>query len=381
MTGDRPAIWRDRRSGVTGDLALLAERRAGLAALLGLLVLEEPGPGLADYVAEHPAIAALASAGTASATEYERIFLRGVPLYESVFRSDDGQHGGDVLAEVVERYALVRFDEHAERRWRIAGPDHLGMELRCYATLCHDEAVAWRDEVPDVAVAAVETERTFLADHLSVWAQCAIEATVRVAGRSAYVAVLEAIDAFLGEEHERLRPRPRLGAGAVAAAVGLPGNVGPARLARLLLAPATCGAWLDGSDIAAAARAIGAPWRASDTRSGLRQLIEAADGGGELATLLAPLREAVQRAGARHAARAGDEPGNEVTWRSWQAQAVAMAALLDEIVERNRLAAPASEGSERLTVFGADPSALADEIDAVVATLRVNGWRVERDER
>jgi len=361
---------------VTTDLALLAERRAGLAALLGLLVLEEPGPELSDYVAEHPAIASLASVGTAIAAEYERIFLRGVPMYESVFRNDDGQHGGRALTDVVERYAMLHYGEHSDPRWRIAGVDHLGMELRCYAQLCHDEAAAWRDEVPDVALAAVETERDFLADHLSVWAQCAIEAASRVAGESPYAAVLDAINAFLGQELERLRPRPRLGTAVEGA--GLPGNVSPARLARLLLAPATCGAWLDVSDIAAAARSIGAPWRPSDGRSGVRQLIEAAGGSDELATLVVPLLEAVQRAQAQHAGRADDEPGNEATWRWWQAKAAAMAALLRGVIERNRLGEPASEASESLTISGGDPSALADEIDAVVDALRAKGWRVER---
>ena len=111
---------------MTTDLALIAERRGATAALLGLLLLEEPGPAIADYVESVPALAALGSGDPAIATDYERTFLRGVPLYESVFCSDDGQQGGDRVGTLIERYDRIGFTEHREQRWRIAGPDHLG---------------------------------------------------------------------------------------------------------------------------------------------------------------------------------------------------------------------------------------------------------------
>jgi len=363
---------------VNSDLALLAERRAGLAALLGLLLLEEPGPAVADLVRTVPSLAALGRDDPAMAVEYERVFLRGVPLYESGFRSDDGQHGGPALGAVVERFDRAGFTEQWNGRWRVAGADHLGLELRCYSALCSEEAVAWRDDTADAAMRAVEAERGLLADHLSAWAPVAIRAALEVAGDGVYRPLLEAVSAFLAEEHERLRPAPALGA--PIEVPSLPQRLGPARLARLLLAPATCGTWLLTTDIEKAALAIGTPWRRSDTRTALRHVIEEAVDSGELATVLTALRPAVAKAHDAFAAVAITDGGAGAHWTAWATRAEMMLALIDQTIEEGRLGA-GEQGTvaETLVIIGQDGGALADMVDRVVTELRAAGLRVERE--
>lgn len=361
---------------MTADLALLAERRAGLAALLGLLLLEEPGPQLTDLVATLPTLAALASSDPVIDSDYERIFLRGVPIYESVFRNDDGQHGGDTLVNVVGRYKRVGYNEHTEQRWRIAGADHLGLELRCYAHLCHNEAIAWRGDIPDKAVEAVEIERAFLADHLAAWAQIALAAVAPLAAGSPYEHVVGAVGDFLHEEVVRLRPAPLLGQ--EIEIDPLPSNFGPFRLARLILSPATAGTWLQSNVIAQAAERIGSPWRPSDNRSALRHVIETAQDSGDLAYILQPILIAIRLAGDEHAERASAEPENEANWCIWRARTSAMSTFLEQIIASNRLGTAATMVTEYVAVTGADTALLADAVDVAVAELRKQGFEVDR---
>ena len=364
---------------MTSDLAALAERRAGLAALLGLLLIEEPGPELGDLVGGHPSLAPLASGDPAIAGDYERIFLRGVAPYESVFRSDDGQQGGPVLAELLATYERIGYDEFRDGRWRVAGADHLGLELRCLAGLCLAEAAAWRDDDPAHAVEAVDNERRFLADHLSRWAQPALDAAAAFADGSPYLAVIEATSEFLAAEHDRLRPRPVLGA--IEPPAPLPTNLGPARLARLLLAPASAGCWLSRDAVSRAADAIGSPWRPSDTRSALRHLVQAAEDSGDLRALLAPVGDDVGRAVVAHRRRAELDSGNELTWREWEGRAQAMLALIEAIAARDRLSAATPAVAERLIISGGDAAALAAFVDSVVDAAREAGFDIERDGR
>ncbi|MEK7424641.1 MAG: molecular chaperone TorD family protein [Actinomycetota bacterium] len=366
---------------MTTDLALIAERRGALAALLGLLLLEEPGPGLADLVADLPALAPLGSGDADIATEYERVFLRGVPLYESVFRSDDGQHGGEILAACVDDYQLVEFDEHDAGRWRVAGADHLGIQLRCYARLCLDEAGAWRAETPDRAMSSVETERAFLANHVAPWATVAVDAAIELACDGPYRQVLEAVAELLAEEYDRLRPAPSFGGPGAAdplPANPLPANLGHARLARLLLAPATCGTWLSPAVIAAASRSIGAPWRPSDTRAALRHLIETAAATDDLSVVLAPLAGALGEAAGRHRESASQSPGNAENALRWAATAAEMLALVERIAELGLRHNDTTEVVETLSIGGLDAGELADAVDTVVDQLRSKGFRVDR---
>ncbi len=361
---------------MTTDLALIAERRGGLAALLGLLILEEPGLGLAHLVRDIPALAALASGGPAIATEYERVFLRGVPLYESVFRSDDGQHGGETISAIVDRYDRLGFTEHQDKRWRIAGPDHLGLQLRCLAHLCHQEASAWREGTPDRAMEAVESERIFLAQHLADWAPVAIESALRCVGDGAYAPVFHAISDHLVEEFDRLRPAPELGS--PIEIEPLPINMGPARLSRLILAPSTSGTWVTAAVIAQASRSIGAPWRPSDTRSALRHVLDDAENTGDLHVVLEPIADALDAAIAAFYRDAERSPGNAANARRWARTAEQMRERLVHIAANGLYRRDQLVATETFTISGPDSERLAEVIDTMITGLRGQGLCVQR---
>ena len=165
---------------MTRDLAERATNRAAFAGMAGALLLSEPGAALGDALSKLPQLARVVE--SISSIEYERVFLRGAPPYESIFRSDSGQRGGSVSARVVDSYAEIGFTEHESGGWRVAGPDHLGLELRAHAHLVALEAAAWRDERPDEGARMVEIQRRFFADHLVWWAEFALEALREAAG-------------------------------------------------------------------------------------------------------------------------------------------------------------------------------------------------------
>lgn len=311
------------------DLVEQAERRARLAALLGRLLVAEPGPHLAPLVGGVGGLEPLASADPSLAVEYERLLLREVPVYESVFLGDDGRRGGDRASALAAVYEACGFDDAGH--WRVAGPDHLGLELLCYAHLCAQEAAGWRDELPDMAAVAVDTARSLLADHLGQWGEVSMAALARRAGSSPYGAVADAVASFLAGEAERLRPAPDHPGLPPVAVDAPPPRLGPARLARLLLSPAQCGAFLDHADLAAAARGLGIPWRPSDPRSRFREVVEDAADGGDLDVLVEGLRPALAWWRALHADREAACPGASRVWQSWRLRVEATLALLDRV--------------------------------------------------
>ena len=313
------------------DLVAQAGRRARLAALLGALLLEEPGPSVAGLARGVPALEPLAGGDPEVAVEYERLLLRDVPPYESVFLAEDGRLGGETARAVAELYTRHGFDE--EGRWRVAGADHLGLELRFYAQLCAEESAGWDDDRPDRAVAAVEAERAFLADHLGRWGPVAADVLVAGAGAGPYHALAEALGDFLAEEAERLRPAPDHPELPALEPRVPPIRLGPARLARWLLAPGASGVWLDAATLAHASLRLGIPWRASDPRSQFRKVIEDATDAGDLADLLAGLRPTVERWRDRHLARESSAPGAARIWRAWRLQAEQTLALIDRMPE------------------------------------------------
>lgn len=342
------------------DLVAQAARRARLAALLGQLLLEEPGPALAELTAGVGVLEPLATGDPALAVAYERLLLREVPPYESVFTDHDGQLGGEVAGAVSRLYERHGFDEAG--RWRVAGPDHAGLELRLYARLCAQEAAAWQDDRPDQAVAAVEAERLLLAEHLGRWGPVFADVLAERAGSGPYAALARALGEFLAEEADRLRPAPDHPEMPAVEARVPPARPGPARLARWLLAPGSAGAWLGGDTLGAAALGLGIPWRPSDPRSHFRQVVEEATDSGDLAELLAGLRPAVAAWRDRHAGRVESQPGLARVWRSWQLQAEQTLALIDRTAQAH--AGPAG-APVVVTVTGAQ--AAADAARAVLA--------------
>lgn len=324
------------------DLVGQAATRARLGALLGRLLAGEPGPDLEPLVAQVERLAPLATADPALAADYERLLLREVPVYESVFLDPAGQRGGRGAAAVAATYESVGFDESGA--WRVAGPDHLGLELRCYAQLCAEEAAGWQRDEPDRAARAVETARRFLGAHLGAWGEVAMEAVRRRAGASPYAGVAAAVSSFLASEAERLRPDPDHPGLPPVDPEPAPVRMGPQRLARWLLAPACSGAYLDADDLGSAALALGIPWRASDPRSRFGQVVEDASTGGDLDVLLAALRPAIERWLRFHAEREATRAGDTRTWRRWRLRTERALELVDRTTD---LAADGSDDTAR----------------------------------
>lgn len=141
------------------DLSVLTDDRTDhplakdLSALLGALPSAEDAAGIIRL-----------------AVEYTRLFggigaSYGLPApYESVHRR--AAEAADLVAAVTRDYldaGLAAIDEAAP-------PDHVGVELKFLALLCHGENAAWRGGREAVAVQALGRQRRFLDDHLLQWA-------------------------------------------------------------------------------------------------------------------------------------------------------------------------------------------------------------------
>lgn len=375
-----------------GDLAALARQRGARAELLGRLLVAEPGPAEAELAAAVPSLAAAFDDLAGLRSDYERLLLREVSCYESVFCRTDARLGAPDpgLLAVYERH-----DFAWAGRWRVAAGDHLGVQLLFYAHLCRAEAGAWDDDRPDVATGAVDAQRDLLAAHLGSWGGVAAEALRRAAQGSAYGLLAGFLDEFLAREADTLRPaadHPGMPPVAPDGALGDAG--GPARVARRLLAPRSAGGYLLGADIGALAAAVGAPWRPSDTRARLRHVVShALDHGqaGALAAILGPVARAWAATWSGAEAR---QPGAARTFRRWRLRAEATVLWLERLADRPAQPPPvlhvrsperAAQALADLSAGGcvvATHPAPADVLAVVDALVRVEpdgreGWRGE----
>ncbi|MHB8294955.1 MAG: TorD/DmsD family molecular chaperone [Acidimicrobiales bacterium] len=361
-SGEAAPELEDRAEFENRDLADQARSRAATAGLLGQLLLSEPTPDQADLVHGIAALEPLGRDDPELRSEYERVLLRGVAPYESVFSSEDGQVGGRAAAGVVDVYREHGFNRDAAAR--VASPDHLGLELQFFGHLCAEEAAGWGSGHPERAAQAVEAERELMQVHLGRWADVALAAISRRAAGSPYAGLADAASAFLVAETQRLRPSPDHPGMPPVVVASPPSRLGPAKLARYLLAPGSCGAYLDVEDLASAARSIGAPWRPSDTRSRFRQVVESAMDGGDLGPLLQALVPSLERELSDHVARAERMPGAERAWKAWRLSAEATLELLHRLSS-----GPARSPGPSGTVAG--PGRPAVELPAVQVRLTV----------
>jgi TorA maturation chaperone TorD len=361
------------------DLAAQARTRARRAALLGRLLVAEPGPEELELARSIPSVAAALADGDLAA-DYMHVLLREVPAHESVFRTADGQLGR-VDPALLALYR--RWDFEWEGRWRVAAPDHLGVQLLCYARLCAVEEEGWTDDQPDRAAEAVEAQRQLLGAHLGDWAPVAADAIRRAGAGTAYAVIAEALLELLAADSSRLRPAPdHPGMPPVADALRpdtRPGG-GPGRIARRLLAPQRAGGFLLTADIAPLARAVGSPWRPSDTRSRLRHVIAAAIDADRLGLVSQHLGPVVDGWVERWTAERDRQPGAARIFEGWRLRAEATGTWLSTLTEEpahtptlqvpdaGRLAeavARLSAGGLVVTVHPAPPDVL-DSVDAVV---------------
>jgi len=359
------------------DLVESARHRAALAGVLGRLLAEEPGPALADLVTGVPDLAPLAATGLAAT--FERLLIREAPPYESVFTSADGQRGGPTVAAIKD--FSERHDLPPPPRWRVAGADHLGLELWAYGALCAAEGAGWEDDRPDRATRAVEAERELLASHLGAWAEVAMTALARRAAGTPYAALAAAVREFVAGEAERLRPAPDHPGLPLVEVSRAPRHAGPARLARWLLAPGSSGVYFDVDDLATAAGRIGIPWRPSDPRSRLREVVQGATDGGDLSALMAALRPTIAEWRDAHAVNEAERAGNRRAWRAWRMRAEESLRLLDRVDHAGIAPSAASRAGDEpdavvVRVRGADAAARADAAAAVIGRLRALDLRI-----
>jgi TorA maturation chaperone TorD len=171
------------------ELGILAEERSRIYWLLSRFFLAPPDAGfLAELDVEPNTVSAgepdaidtaltqlQRSLRTVSPQELQAEHLRlfgGIregygppPPYESLHR--EGRLQGMSTESVVAYYRRNGLSLAGE----MAGPeDHLGIELKFLALLCHEESRRWRDGNVAGGHAALTAEQGFLADHLQAWA-------------------------------------------------------------------------------------------------------------------------------------------------------------------------------------------------------------------
>jgi putative dimethyl sulfoxide reductase chaperone len=86
------------------------------------------------------------------------------PPYESLHRE------GRLLGQTTEAVMAYYRGNGISLADEIAGPeDHLGIELKFVALLCHEESRRWRDGDAAGGYTALAAQRKFIEDHLRAW--------------------------------------------------------------------------------------------------------------------------------------------------------------------------------------------------------------------
>ncbi|WP_126443675.1 TorD/DmsD family molecular chaperone [Sulfuricystis multivorans] len=87
------------------------------------------------------------------------------PPYESIHR--EGRLLGESTESVLRHYCKHGFFLEGEHGGR---GDHLGLELKFLALLCHEESRRWRDGNISLGLAALAAQWAFIVEHLHAWA-------------------------------------------------------------------------------------------------------------------------------------------------------------------------------------------------------------------
>jgi TorA maturation chaperone TorD len=119
-----------------------------------------------DALPEHTDAAAIDQL----AVEYTRLFGAISPNYGLAPPYESVQRKTAAAAELAVAISASYSDAGFEAIDSSVPPDHLGVELRFMALLCHDEMQQWQSNDAEKAVQSLGRQRDFLDDHLLQWA-------------------------------------------------------------------------------------------------------------------------------------------------------------------------------------------------------------------
>lgn len=125
----------------------------------------------------------------------------GLPApHESV--AHETSAAADVVMDVMQAYTDAGFGGLQEPG---APADHLGVELKFMALLCHEEMKAWQSGCEASANTALETQNRFLTEHLLPWAAPAFAAAGASSASAFFGSFTELGVGFLDAEQEKFQ--------------------------------------------------------------------------------------------------------------------------------------------------------------------------------
>ena len=168
------------------DLFLTCPDEPMVSRLMGDLPAgpDDQHPMMRELAGLREALPRDAAGITTLAIEYTRLFgavsrdYGPPPPYESLYRDTPQTAVSEFYAEA----GLASFDAAAP-------PDHLGVEFRLMALLCHGESASWRGGRSKEARVALDNERAFLDRHLLAWAPAYLDTLERAARHPLYRAL------------------------------------------------------------------------------------------------------------------------------------------------------------------------------------------------
>jgi TorA maturation chaperone TorD len=142
--------------------------RTDLAGLTGDMDVDSLAARLADLRDELPGQDDAAGIDQL-AVEHTRLFGAISPSYGLPAPYESVQHEAANCAEVAATVAACYSDAGFTAVDQAVPPDHLGVELRFMALLCHAEMQAWQDDDAEKAAESLGRQRDFLDDHVLPW--------------------------------------------------------------------------------------------------------------------------------------------------------------------------------------------------------------------
>ena len=183
--------------------ALAPPMQARLAELVSAAdLLEDMGPSQYGFYQEWRALVDVLHSGVLVADvapEHVRLFASGAkdvlcPPHESYYRS----HG---RREAIAGIAAAIEADYSQLGISVADstdpPDHATTQLEIMSTLCAREFAAWEMDLPNEAGSLLESQGTFLRNHLAFWLPLLRSRLLSAGPHAYYAASMDAVHAFV----------------------------------------------------------------------------------------------------------------------------------------------------------------------------------------